>query len=78
MKMRLSRKFPAFSWLFLLVVGPAALAASRHEAPMVAKGRPASTEMRPAGDFCLPGEKLHCTLGPPPVCSCVPAFSPVR
>jgi hypothetical protein len=20
--------------------------------------------------FCLPGEKVHCTLGPPPVCHC--------
>ncbi|HEU4411971.1 MAG TPA: hypothetical protein VFS43_42410 [Polyangiaceae bacterium] len=23
-----------------------------------------------AAPFCLPGEKLVCTLGPPPVCSC--------
>lgn len=22
------------------------------------------------GSFCLPGEKLVCTLGPPPVCHC--------
>ncbi len=22
--------------------------------------------------YCLPGEVVHCTLGPPPVCSCVP------
>lgn len=23
--------------------------------------------------YCLPGEVVHCTLGPPPVCTCVPA-----
>ncbi len=22
------------------------------------------------GTFCLPGEKVSCTLGPPPVCHC--------
>jgi hypothetical protein len=22
--------------------------------------------------FCLPGEVKHCTLGPPPVCTCIP------
>lgn len=21
--------------------------------------------------YCLPGEVVHCTLGPPPVCTCV-------
>jgi hypothetical protein len=23
--------------------------------------------------YCLPGEVKHCTLGPPPVCTCIPA-----
>ncbi len=27
--------------------------------------------------FCLPGEVRKCTLGPPPVCSCVPLVPPV-
>ena len=37
--------------------------------PSVAEARPAGTQMKPV-DFCLPGEKLVCTLGPPPVCHC--------
>jgi hypothetical protein len=27
--------------------------------------------------FCLPGEKVVCTLGPPPVCHCAPAALPI-
>lgn len=34
-----------------------------------------STTMLPGTKvpFCLPGEVVHCTLGPPPVCTCVPS-----
>ena len=27
--------------------------------------------------FCLPGEVVKCTLGPPPVCRCVPVKPPI-
>jgi hypothetical protein len=29
------------------------------------------------GTFCLPGEKVVCTLGPPPVCHCEATTPPV-
>ena len=40
----------------------------------------AETESLPSAKrtpFCLPGEKVSCTLGPPPVCRCVPTTPPV-
>lgn len=38
----------------------------------VATQRAAGGALDPS-KYCLPGETVKCTLGPPPVCSCVPA-----
>lgn len=32
-----------------------------------------STTTSGSSTYCLPGETVKCTLGPPPVCTCVPA-----
>jgi len=74
--MSVPRKFPAVSWLFA-VLCPIALAAGGHEATpkastpaaVVAQDEQTVSHRKPS-DFCLPGEKLVCTLGPPPVCHC--------
>jgi len=46
----------------------AAVSAFNAEMGSELVSRPEAMPMRIA--FCLPGEKLVCTLGPPPVCSC--------
>lgn len=38
------------------------------------------SELRMALDdskYCLPGEEVRCTLGPPPVCKCVSKTPPI-
>lgn len=41
------------------------------KAPVVAKPAPSAVEILMSRvPFCPPGEKVVCTLGPPPVCSC--------
>ena len=52
----------AFGLVIGLAVGPGAI--------MMASSAFAVTTRTP---FCLPGEKVVCTLGPPPVCRCAPA-----
>ena len=39
----------------------------------------AESELRALDDskYCPPGEEVKCTLGPPPVCRCVPKDPPI-
>jgi hypothetical protein len=59
-----------------LAVGVIALAASLTTPAAIDAAVPHRTKDTRAGvapartPFCLPGEKVVCTLGPPPVCSC--------
>ncbi|MBX3193274.1 MAG: hypothetical protein KF819_40195 [Labilithrix sp.] len=68
------------AWLMLLV--PFALAACAvdptPESDVVENVDQAESELKKLDDstFCLPGEEVKCTLGPPPVCKCVPKKAP--
>jgi hypothetical protein len=54
----------AFALVIGLAVGSGAMVMASSASAVTAKT-----------PFCLPGEKVVCTLGPPPVCHCAPAVT---
>jgi hypothetical protein len=64
--------FAAFLLPFALIGCADDATPEEGEGVAVEQPKAAEPELTPqAKPICLPGEKLSCTLGPPPVCSCV-------
>ena len=54
----------------LAASGPAPAVAAAWQPVAVADRSVPKTSFLPRVPFCLPGEKVVCSLGPPPVCHC--------